>query len=133
MKLKKIALAIIPIVAIILEILPYGAVLNFAKAPEAGGGVYRETDSYFSLNPFGYANFAPFIAALLTCLILIFALLFLFAGIGGKAIKITAIIACLISLCPLLLGISYFSVIGAIISVLLCVEFVISMKVKTIH
>ena len=50
-------------VALILEILPYGAVCNFAN-PD--GEPWRYTYSYFDLTPFGYANFAPFIVALLT-------------------------------------------------------------------
>lgn len=58
-KLKFLHLAVI-IGIIVLEILPFGAVCNFAKAPEAGGGVYRKTFSYFDLTPFGYANFGRF-------------------------------------------------------------------------
>jgi transcriptional regulator with XRE-family HTH domain len=49
--------------ALILEALPYGAVMNFASGPEE---TIRVTTSYFNLLPFGYGNFFPFITAVLT-------------------------------------------------------------------
>lgn len=70
--MKKIRLLILPIITIVLEILPYGAVLVFATSPTDR---VRETFSYFSLTPFGYANFAPFITAMLTCVVLLLALI----------------------------------------------------------
>ena len=70
--MKKIRLLILPIITIILQILPCGAVLVFAPSPTER---VRETFSYFNLTPFGYANFAPFITALLTCIILLLALI----------------------------------------------------------
>ena len=54
---KRLLYLILPLVTVILELLPYGAVCNFMN-PE--GDPWRETFSYFSLTPFGYANFAPF-------------------------------------------------------------------------
>ena len=65
---KNIALLISVFTALVLEILPYGAVCNFAN-PE--GDAFRRTYSYFDPTPFGYANFSPFIVALLTCALLI--------------------------------------------------------------
>ena len=70
--MKRIRLLIMPIIAIVLEILPYGAVLVFAPSPTES---VRETFSYFSLTPFGYANFGPFLTALLTCVVLVLALI----------------------------------------------------------
>ena len=128
MKQRKIILVLLPLAAIILESLPCGAVLIFGRGLEEGGGLVRETYSYFSLLPFGYANFGPFITALLSCLLLIVALLFLFANKGSKVIKAIAIIACLTSLSPLLFGVSHFSIVGAIISMLLCAEVVITLR-----
>ncbi len=49
--------------ALALETIPLGAVLVFANGP---GERVAKTFSYFSLIPFGYANFWPFITALLT-------------------------------------------------------------------
>lgn len=65
---KKIFLLCIAAATVILEALPYGVVMNFAN-PE--GEPWSRTYSYFSLVPYGYANFAPLIVALLTCAILI--------------------------------------------------------------
>lgn len=49
--------------ALVLEILPYGAVLVFAPGP---GETLRRTFSYFSLTPLGYANCFPLAAGVLT-------------------------------------------------------------------
>lgn len=46
--------------ALVLELLPWGAVLVFGRPAEDGTiGRFRETFSYFSLTPAGYANFFP--------------------------------------------------------------------------
>lgn len=66
-KVTRILLVIFPLAALILELLPNGVVLNFAN-PE--GEPWRHTYSYFSLTPFGYANFGPFLTAILTCVLL---------------------------------------------------------------
>ena len=68
MKIKKLLITILITVTFILELLPNGVVLNFAN-PE--GESWRRTYSYFNLIPFGYANFAPFITALLTIVLII--------------------------------------------------------------
>ena len=49
--------------ALVLEILPVGAVLIFAPAP---GERVTESFSFFSLTPFGYANFFPLLAGVST-------------------------------------------------------------------
>ena len=51
MKMKKLLLVFFPIIAFVLELLPYGVVLNFAN-PE--GEPWRRTYSYFSLTPLPY-------------------------------------------------------------------------------
>ena len=128
MKKKSLLLLILPVMTVILELLPWGVVLNFAN-PE--GEPYRRTYSYFSLTPYGYANFSPFITALLTCaiLILIFTYIAKPRSVLYKVISLISIIAFIISLAPLLYGIRNFTVIGAFISVLLllhcCLIFII--------
>ena len=54
------------VVALIAEILPNGAVLLFASGPDER---IRQTFSYSSLIPFGYANFFPFLTAILTVVV----------------------------------------------------------------
>ena len=121
---KRLLYLILPIITLILEILPYGAVCNFAN-PE--GDPWRKTFSYFNLTPFGYANFAPFLTAITTCVILAFLLIYLFVG-KTKPITVAKFLLCVgvvLSLCPLLFGISYFSIVGALITASLIAELVL--------
>ena len=112
---------LLPVAALVLELLPYGAVCNFAN-PE--GEPWRRTYSYFDLVPFGYANFAPFLTAVFTCVVIALLLVYLFvgarlwAGIAKKCLTVTFAL----SLCPLLLGIEYYSIVGLLITVCLCAE-----------
>lgn len=118
---KRLLYLMLPLVTLVLEILPYGAVCNFAN-PE--GEAWRMTYSYFSLTPFGYANFAPFLTALATCVILAFLLVYLFTG-KQRMVAVTKWLLCgavVLSLCPLLYGWSFFSVIGALIAISLIAE-----------
>lgn len=123
MNRKKYMLAHLPLIAIILEILPYGAVMNFAlPATDGTIGHFRETHSYFSLLPFGYANFGPFLTAIVSCILLIFGILQYindcerFIGV----IKVLSVIGIITSIMPLMFGINYFSIVGALITVSLC-------------
>lgn len=106
---------LLPVAALVLELLPYGAVCNFAN-PE--GEPWRRTYSYFDLTPFGYANFAPFLTAVFTCVAIALLLVYLFvgtrlwAGIAKKFLVVTFAL----SLCPLVLGITYYSVVGLLIT-----------------
>lgn len=123
MKKKMITLALL-LSALVLEILPYGAVLNFGN-PE--GDTWRKTYSYFSLIPYGYANFGPLITAVLTCVLLVILVLsLLLKKDWNKPITIISAIATLTSLAPLMFGIGYFSIVGAMISTCILATFVIS-------
>lgn len=121
MKQKKLINLILPVITLILEILPYGAVCNFASAE---GEIQREVYSYFSLIPYGYANFAPFLTAVLTCVVLLLSAVYCFTGKCSKAIKVTLCVAVALSLCPLILGIDYFSVVGILITVTLLAQLI---------
>ena len=121
---KNILILCSTLAALILELLPYGAVCNFAN-PE--GNAWRRTYSYFDLTPFGYANFAPFIVALLTCALIIMIIISVASKKSMRTpILIVSIIAALLSLAPLLYGIRYFSVVGVFISLMLLVTAIIS-------
>lgn len=130
MKRKILSLVII-LVVIILELLPYGAVLNFARPPEEGG-VWRETFSYFSLTPFGYASFAPFLTAVLSVVILLHILVAILVKSKDlwKGIRIESAIASVLSLLPIAYGFEYYSGIGFAITILLVVLFYVSKQVK---
>lgn len=123
--MKKIFALSASLLALAFEIMPYGAVCNFATPP--GEPPLRETYSYFSLTPFGYANFAPFIVAALTCVLLALLAVYIFVG---QRIRIPVLcvsaLASLLSLAPLLLGISFYSFVGFLITLcLLCVTILI--------
>lgn len=123
---KRALLLVAPVLALILELLPYGAVLNFATPEET----FRRTYSYFDLTPYGYANFGPFLTALLTCLLLAVLLLYVFTGKGRGATKILAPLAAVMSLMWLLYGFAYFSMIGGLISLTLLIEAVLVFRIK---
>ncbi len=116
---KKIILLCTTIVAIVLEALPYGAVLKFGNP---NGKPWRRTFSYFDITTFGYANFAPFIVAFLTCtlLILIIVSIFMKKSLRIPIIAVSAI-ATILSLAPLLIGVDYFTIVAAFIFIVLMI------------
>lgn len=124
MKKHRLSLMMLPVITLILELLPYGAVCNFAN-PE--GEPWRQTYSYFNLLPFGYANFAPLLTAIVTCILLLLLTVFLFTGKGRLLRSAAGItwVAAVLSLGPLVFGIRFFSVVGALITLTLLAEAVI--------
>ena len=124
---KRLLYLILPIITLILEILPYGAVCNFAN-PE--GVPSRKTFSYFDLTPFGYANFTPFITAIITCIIFLLLLIYYITD-KEKLVRTTKNILCvgiIISFGPLLFGIAFFSVVGLLVSLSLISEFLLLLR-----
>ena len=122
---QSIILVAILIAILVLEVLPYGAVLHFAN-PE--GEPFRATFSYFDPTPYGYANFGPFITALQTCSLLVMSVVDLFLNNRRlkNALRIVAFVALVASLGPLL--VNCYSIIGGAISILLLAVLIISMK-----
>ena len=122
---KRFLYLIMPVVTLILELLPYAAVCNFANAE---GESFRETFSYFNLTPFGYANFTPFITAILTCFVFILLLIYCFTNKEKTAntAKFLSFTASIISLGPLMFGVEYFSLVGAFITFTLLAEGIIT-------
>ena len=123
---KRIRILILPLIALILEILPYGAVCNF-MLPSADGtsvGRFRELYSYFDLTPFGYANFAPMTTAVLTCVLVLLIVIYCFTGRPGlfNTIRTFVWICTVISLGPLVLGIRFYSVVGGLITMAFIAE-----------
>ena len=121
---KRLLFLILPIVTLILEFLPYGAVCNFANPTADSIEYFRELYSYFDLTPFGYANFAPLITGIVTWLAFVLVAIYCLTGNSKWAsrAKTTLLICTIISLCPLLYGIQFFSLVGALISAALLGE-----------
>ena len=120
---KRLLYLIFPIITMILEIIPYGAVCNFAN-PE--GKAWRKTFSYFDLVPFGYANFAPLLTAIITTAIIVLLSVYLFTA-KYRVITMVKGLLCVgvvLSLCPLFYGMDCFSVVGLLITISLVGELV---------
>lgn len=120
MKIRKLLLSFLAGVALIFELLPNGVVLRFMN-PE---GV--RTYSYFSLVPYGYANFGPLIAAVLTCVLIILIAISWFKYSRGlnTAIMCVSGIAAISSLSPVLYGFEYVTSIAIVVTILLAAIFV---------
>ncbi len=118
---KRFLYLIVPFFTLLLEILPYGAVCIFKDDADS---VLRKTFSYFSLIPYGYANFAPFITAVLTCIEVVLLVLYCVTGKlnFAKKAKLVLVAAIIISFAPLMLGFEYFSAVGLLISISLVAE-----------
>lgn len=118
---KRFLYLLLPIITLVLEILPYGAVCIFATSPTER---IKETFSYFDLIPFGYANFAPLLTAITTCLIFLLLIVFWIKGNIRIAIKAKNIlyVAIVLSLGPLIYGVAYFSLVAGLITLSLIAE-----------
>nr|MBQ4319733.1 hypothetical protein [Clostridia bacterium] len=130
---KKLLLIAPPILALILEILPYGAVLNFANQLEDGTiDTIRQTFSYFDLTPMGYANSGPILTAMLTCVITLIALIYILTAkkVLRSALSILCVIALVTSVMPMAYGMAYLSPVGIAITALLLVEAVLLTKIE---
>lgn len=119
---------IFPVLTLILEILPYGAVCNFARLEENGSiGANRVLFSYFDPLPIGYAHVSPFFTALMTCVIVLIVIFYCINGslavanVGRKWIFVCTIV----SACPILLGIQYCSLVGFLITLSLIGEYLL--------
>lgn len=120
MKKKQAFAFLASLVALVLECLPWGAVLQFAQ-PE--GEPIRKTYSYFSLTPYGYANFFPLLTAIVTTLLLIYQIFFFISKKEKteNSCFYLAFVGMILSLLPLLRGIQNYSFTGLGISVSLAV------------
>ena len=110
--------------ALILELLPYGAVLVFAPGPtERVTALY----SYFHLDLVGYGNFAPFLTGALTIVVILLGIIAFCRYEKAKKCKSAAfvctVIAAVLSLVPLLLfGRSFMTATSYIVTTLLVVS-----------
>lgn len=95
---------IFQIAALMLELLPFGAVLVFATSPTE---IVTHTYSYFNLDLVGYANFTPLLTGILSISVVILGIIALGRYDRAKkcksAVSICSAIAAVLSLVPLLL------------------------------
>ncbi len=77
----------VALITVGLELLPWGIEMRFISFSASGAreDVYSYY-SYFSLMPFGYADFAPMLVGILSFLCLIFSGIYLFKEVRGLAL-----------------------------------------------
>ena len=118
---KRISPIILACLLLIIEALPLGAALHIATADGTHTVQYC---SYFDLMPFGNGNFAPFIVAILSIVLLVLLILFYFRP--GKQLKKTIFfIACgtmLLAFCPLFYCMQCYSLMDCAVVLILFIE-----------
>ena len=104
---------------LMLAALPQGVEMRFMAPPDEDIPYYVTYAPYFSLLPFGYANFGPLFTAVLTAVAFILSVirLFLISRRLSSAVFVLSIIAVITSVMPLLFG--AFTLIGGAITALL--------------
>ena len=122
-KLRRFALPLLPAAALVLEALPFGVRMLFAPGPETRIASYS---AFFCFLPFGYGVFGPVIAALLTVLLLVAALL------TRKQDRVTGVTvlsaaALLAAISPLFYVPDTFTLCGGFICALLALELILSL------
>ncbi len=108
------------VLALILELLPFGAVMVMAPNPTER---IMRTFSFFDLNVFGYGNFFPLLAGLLTVFSLLIGLFSAFRPLRSLCLR-NAVFRCteaaaVLSFAQILFGMEYLSVVGALVCVCL--------------
>ena len=120
------------IAAIIMELLPLGAVLKYGLISNSGKVVFTfESYSYFDITPFGYAMFNYMICAVMTTITAMLSLLWIFFGKKRQTpVTVLSAIALTMSIVPYI--VMTFNVFTIIISALLAAVLVISviMQIK---
>ncbi|MBP3665860.1 MAG: hypothetical protein J6K29_02295 [Clostridia bacterium] len=111
---------------LILEIIPYGAVLKFAHISPEHALVYYY--SYFDLIVYGYGHIGPLLTAVSTCILAVFAVISVFLEDLAVqiALRVVSVLTLLFSLLPMFTG--CYSPVGVAISVLLLFTCIISLK-----
>jgi len=127
MKILRIryGLLLTSIIIIVLEALPLGVIMYFSTGP---GNETKETFSYFSVLPVGYANVGPFITAIFSCILFVLTAAYAVSE-NKKFIKIISIacpIAILTSALPLMFGMRSISIINIIVTGCFILMFVVS-------
>lgn len=126
---RPFVLLAITVMILILEIIPYGAVLEFAHmTPELTVDCYRQYFSYFDPIVYGYGHFGPLLTAVLTCLLAVVTVISVFLENRAVriALRVVSVLTLLFSLTPMLTG--CYSPVGMAISALLVVTCIISLK-----
>lgn len=125
---KRLVHLILPVITLILEIIPYGAVLNFKRPTDTGEIVDSITlYSYFDTMAFAWGNIAPMITGIFTCISLLFVIAYCMKGKNRTAIvaRKLLLVTAVINLCPLFYGVKYLSLVAILVTASLVTEAVL--------
>ena len=117
--------------AIIFELLPIGAISYDYQCN--GDDIPALVYSYFSLTPYENGNVGPFLTAILTCVIFLLALVYLYYRKPFLRWIIAALSAAAVvtSILPIVsLGSYHYSIIGLFVSLLLLGELIFAILIK---
>lgn len=133
MKKLGVARLIVCIAAIIMELMPLGAVLKYGLISESGNLTFTfESYSYFDMTPFGYAMFNYMFCAVMTTITAMLSLLWIFFGKKRQTpITVLSAIALAMSLVPYIF--MTFNVFTIVISALLAAVLIISVIMQIKH
>ena len=126
---RTFVLLAIAVTILSLELLPYGAVLEFAHmSPDLTLSYYEQHFSYFDPMVYGHGHFGPLITAVLTCMLAVITVIAVFFENRSARIslRVVSVLTLLFSLTPMLTG--CYSPVGMAISALLLVTCIISLK-----
>lgn len=126
---RPFVLLAIAVMILILEIIPYGAILEFAHmSPDLTLSYYEQHFSYFDPMVYGHGHFGPLITAVLTCMLAVITVITVFFENRAVriALRVVSVLTLLFSLTPMLTG--CYSPVGMAISALLVVTCIISLK-----
>lgn len=126
---RTFVLLAIAVTILSLELLPYGAVLEFAHmSPDLTLSYYEQHFSYFDPMVYGHGHFGPLITAVLTCMLAVITVITVFFENRAVriALRVVSVLTLLFSLTPVLTG--CYSPVGMAISALLVVTCIISLK-----
>ena len=123
---KNVLVLVLLVAALVMQILPYGAVLRF---PHPDGATTVSTYSYFDITPYGYANFAPLFCGITTALWLLVSLISLILKRTWQTARtVIGYIAFILALLPVTQGPVYMNIWGWGIAILLCAALFLTKK-----
>ena len=129
---KRLLLLIAPIIALILECLPFGIIMYYMVNDGRDRAAF--TFSYFDpVVPFGGANFGAPLTGIFTGVIIILSLIYVFAAKQGlkTAVLVFAALGIAFSvLPPLMFGLDTVSAINVIVAVCLLAELILVLPLK---
>ena len=127
---RKLLLLTLPVITILLETLPAGVKMCFMGPNQQE--YFTEYYSYFDTFPIGYAMFSPILTAVISCLILALLIIYCFVSNSSllKAIKVLLCVAIGLSLCHLIFGFKYLTLVGGLVTLSMIVELILLYLIK---